>query len=357
MRARRLRALLAAGILLAVVVGAPAALLAAVGNPLPAALPSPEAIRLAIDSGNLSPHSLAKGLALVLWACWAYFTLTGAAAAVDAIRHRSRPSLRLPSPSTRLVAVVAGALWFSTAPLELASAAALPTAVPVHLLATAATAATAATPAPASTPTRSPTEHAPARAAAPATQAAGPRTYVVQPRDTLWGIATRTLGAGERWREIYQLNRDKVMDNGVRFADPSLIEPGWVIGCPPRRHRRSSRAPGERPSPTRRRSQLPSTAPPTRHVRPARHRASPPRMPSPPTRAHPSPLQHRPQRRRPLSTRRAPPGRARDPRSGASHSVRGHSSEGRSSRISRVDAASRLALGPATTASPPPPPD
>ena len=150
MRARRLRALLAAGILLAVVVGAPVALLAAVGNPLPAALPSPEAIRLAIDSGNLSPHSLAKGLALVLWACWAYFTLTGAAAALDAIRHRSRPSLRLPSPSTRLVAVVAGALWFSTAPLELASAAALPTAVPVHLLATAATA-----PTPAPTPTAS----------------------------------------------------------------------------------------------------------------------------------------------------------------------------------------------------------
>jgi hypothetical protein len=240
LRARRLRALLAAGILLAVVVGAPVALLAVVGNPLPAALPSPEAIRLALDSGNLSPHSLAKGLALVLWACWAYFTLTGVASAFDAIRHRSRPSLRLPSPSTRLVAVVAGALWFSTAPLKLASAAALPTSVPVHLLATTATAST-----PPPSPTPSPARSSPDRVSGTATQAAGPHTYVVQPRDTLWGIATRTLGAGERWREIYQLNRDRVMDNGVRFDDPSLIEPGWVLELPP------ATAPTAQPSPRR----------------------------------------------------------------------------------------------------------
>ena len=41
----------------------------------------------------------------------------------------------------------------------------------------------------------------------PATEmAAVPRTYTIQPRDTLWSIAKRYYGQGKRWREIAQLN-------------------------------------------------------------------------------------------------------------------------------------------------------
>lgn len=53
-----------------------------------------------------------------------------------------------------------------------------------------------------------------------------PRTYTVQPGDTLWAIAKRTLGAGERWREIWQANR------AVIGPDPNLIFPGQQLTIP-----------------------------------------------------------------------------------------------------------------------------
>ncbi|MCS7015379.1 MAG: LysM peptidoglycan-binding domain-containing protein [Gemmatales bacterium] len=38
------------------------------------------------------------------------------------------------------------------------------------------------------------------------------RFYRVQANDTLWLIAKRTLGSGDRWPEIYRLNRDVIQD-------------------------------------------------------------------------------------------------------------------------------------------------
>lgn len=50
-------------------------------------------------------------------------------------------------------------------------------------------------------------------------------TYVVRPRDTLWGIASTHLGTGRRWREIWALNDNRLGPTGV-FADPNWIYPG-----------------------------------------------------------------------------------------------------------------------------------
>lgn len=61
---------------------------------------------------------------------------------------------------------------------------------------------------------------------------AGRPTYVVQPRDTLWGIAERVLGDGARAQQILALN------NGIRQADGGALEatsfprPGWVLVLP-----------------------------------------------------------------------------------------------------------------------------
>jgi len=242
LRARR-RAVLAALGLLAIGLGMPVVLALAIGNPLPAAIPSPVAIRLAIESGNLEARSVAKGLALLLWACWAYFALTGVAAGIDALRHRAQPALRLPSPSVRLVAILAGAIWMSSAPLRLAGATTLPAPTPLHLAAH-----REAAPAPVQTAPRP----------APPTPALR-RTYLVRPRDTLWGIATRELGEGARWREIFELNRNRVMANGVVFTDPSLIEPGWVLDLPA-----APAAPSHAPRPS------PTPPPPPEPARPAR---------------------------------------------------------------------------------------
>ncbi|HEY9899927.1 MAG TPA: N-acetylmuramoyl-L-alanine amidase [Pantanalinema sp.] len=47
-------------------------------------------------------------------------------------------------------------------------------------------------------------------------------TYTVKDGDTLYGIAKRLLGDGTRWPELYELNKDKI-------KDPNVIYPGMVL--------------------------------------------------------------------------------------------------------------------------------
>lgn len=52
------------------------------------------------------------------------------------------------------------------------------------------------------------------------------RTYTVKPGDYLSAIAQQYLGDGNRWPEIYDLNRDLI------GPDPNLIHPGQVLTLP-----------------------------------------------------------------------------------------------------------------------------
>jgi nucleoid-associated protein YgaU len=52
------------------------------------------------------------------------------------------------------------------------------------------------------------------------------RTYVVKRSDSLYAIAQTQLGAGGRWREIYQMNRD------VIGPSPDDLQPGMRIQLP-----------------------------------------------------------------------------------------------------------------------------
>jgi hypothetical protein len=51
------------------------------------------------------------------------------------------------------------------------------------------------------------------------------RVHVVQPGDTLRNIASRFLGDSRRWREIFELNRDKI-------ENPNVIRPGLELLIP-----------------------------------------------------------------------------------------------------------------------------
>lgn len=53
-----------------------------------------------------------------------------------------------------------------------------------------------------------------------------PGKYTVKDGDTLWLIAKTQLGSGERWPEIYALNKD------VIGPDPNLIQIGVVLALP-----------------------------------------------------------------------------------------------------------------------------
>ena len=59
----------------------------------------------------------------------------------------------------------------------------------------------------------------------PATEKAA-KTYTVKSGDSLWKIAQSQLGAGSRWREIYDLNKSVIGSN------PNLIYPGQVYNLP-----------------------------------------------------------------------------------------------------------------------------
>lgn len=56
--------------------------------------------------------------------------------------------------------------------------------------------------------------------------------YVVKPRDTLWGIAARLLGDGERYREIAALNYGRPQPDGRTLTRDHWIQPGWRLVLP-----------------------------------------------------------------------------------------------------------------------------
>lgn len=56
--------------------------------------------------------------------------------------------------------------------------------------------------------------------------------YVVGTGDYLFRIAVRTLGDGNRYPEIYQLNEGRVQDDGASLTDPVVLHPGWILLLP-----------------------------------------------------------------------------------------------------------------------------
>lgn len=64
-------------------------------------------------------------------------------------------------------------------------------------------------------------------------------SYTVGQGDSLSAIAQRTLGDGNRWRDIYEINKDVIGPN------PNLIHAGQVLGLPG-----GSKDPGPAPAPS-----------------------------------------------------------------------------------------------------------
>ena len=63
--------------------------------------------------------------------------------------------------------------------------------------------------------------------------AAGPRTYVVQPGDTLSGISLKLYNTSRHWEKLYEANRDKISDPGVMVVGTKLTVPDLPVKAGP----------------------------------------------------------------------------------------------------------------------------
>ncbi|MGW3723769.1 BTAD domain-containing putative transcriptional regulator [Streptomyces sp. NPDC000851] len=70
-----------------------------------------------------------------------------------------------------------------------------------------------------------------------AKQSGDTKYYRIQPpegrhHDSLWEVAERHLGDGRRYKEIFELNKDRVQPDGSKLTEASLIRPGWIMEMP-----------------------------------------------------------------------------------------------------------------------------
>lgn len=209
MRIRQaIRALLAAVVLLGLLAGLPFLLIQVGGNPLPSQLPSLTDIGSALTSPD--DGTLVLSIAVVLgWGAWLVLLVATAAEAVEqlAAAGHSRPGGRVGPPTVGL-----GLPRSLVRPLV---AAILAGFVSIPGLSTAAAA-----------PTGQTTGAVPTAQQQPATEDASVGTYTVRTGDTLTGIADRELGEGGRFGEIYAANADRIVNPDLIYPGEVLVLPG-----------------------------------------------------------------------------------------------------------------------------------
>ncbi|WP_410647988.1 BTAD domain-containing putative transcriptional regulator [Amycolatopsis sp. cmx-4-54] len=220
---RVMRGLFAGVVLTALVAGLPWALIYGVGWPLPDHLPGLDEIGSQLMT-PMSARFLLHTLACLAWLAWLVFVLDLAACAADVARGARVPDLkRQTGPVRRVAAVFVGALLVAVLG-RTATAAPLTTADAAHRAGHAQVAVTA----PAST---APVAQEQARLPAePGTERVRPPENGVH--DSLWRIAQRCLGEGDRWPEIWALNHGRAQPVGRTLTNPNLIHPGDTLHLP-----------------------------------------------------------------------------------------------------------------------------
>lgn len=271
---RVLGALVALAVLTGLLIGVPWGLWHYIGWPLPTHIPKVDEIEATLFN-PLSATLLLDILACIAWPTWLTFVIDVARCVPDVMRG-IRPR------STGPIHAVAGALaaaillglvvhrGTTSATTSMSTTAHLQpmTSRSVHFAQTAQVAFTAQ-------------QTNPTASAEPA-----PGTVIIQSpqagiHDSLWRIAQRELGDGERWPELFHTNQGHIQADGRALTDPNLVYPGWVLVLP-----EQPQVPPVTPSPG------PGTATPAQP--PANHQHNPPRTRTSTEQHAPAPRHHGP---------------------------------------------------------------
>ena len=227
-------------LLVALTVGVPIALITVVGLPLPHTVP-----RLSALTSQLDITAILRILSVIVWLAWIQLVCCVLVEIKAAVGHAAAsPKVPLASATQSLAhRLVTAALLLFTA------AAALTPAVlshgpprPAHSVSAQVTPAQV-TPAQV-TPAIPVTPAGLTAAQAPQSHHHAPNSdkmYTVNPpvgrfHESLWEIAHNHLGDGRRYREIFELNEDRVQPDGSKLTIASLIRPGWQLLMPKDAH-------------------------------------------------------------------------------------------------------------------------
>ncbi|MEC3974327.1 LysM peptidoglycan-binding domain-containing protein [Amycolatopsis sp. H20-H5] len=235
------RALVALTVLFVLVVVLPYGLAHYIGWPLPDHIPTwPELQNVLM--APMSAQFLLNLLACVLWPLWARFTFDVLAAIPDTVRTTGWPR-RLSSvrhgPLHAVAGVLVGAILFS-----LLNSRASTSASSVSITASDTASGHAAVATAHYQPIvdeKTGGEQQPVITTAVHTRAVVRSDergieVVRQPEhgvyDSLWRVAQRCLGDGDRWPEIWKLNQGATQTDGRVLTTPSLVRPGWQLQLP-----------------------------------------------------------------------------------------------------------------------------
>lgn len=238
--ADRLKGLVSLVAILAIVVGVPAVLIKFFGTPWPDKMPSRDVL-----FDQLSTDTVLGIIAFFIWVAWLHFVICLLAEAVAEVRGRGlSPRIPLGGGSQNLarrliagVVLIAGA---TSVTLPLANAVTTSGATPSSISVTQggdndrganfretegrSSVLSGST----HTGVRTNNDHQTGQVV---------KYTEVRPQqgrnyDCLWDIAERYLGEGRRYKEIYDLNKNKLQPDGRRLTNPDLIMPGWQVRLP-----------------------------------------------------------------------------------------------------------------------------
>ncbi|WP_037627200.1 bacterial transcriptional activator domain-containing protein [Streptomyces aureus] len=236
--------------LLVLLVGVPGALVVAVGWPLPDGAPSLDWLQQEITVGTFI-----RVLTVIVWLAWAQFTACVLVEMKAALSGVGLPN-RVPGAGASqllarqlvaaLLLVGAAAASFTPGLSQLgqspdgARQGSVATAqqTPGGLFAQQQERSAAEAAAAVAEQAADAAAHAASRADAGASARYGDTKYYrIQPpegrhHDSLWEIAQRHLGDGRRYKEIYELNKDRTQPDGSKLSEASLIRPGWIMEMP-----------------------------------------------------------------------------------------------------------------------------